>query len=109
MEDEYTYQNYWQFIKDTVSYILEESQDDEDRHQELIQEAADQTRWSFMYWGAHNTLQHTQHKDYWEEIFGSFSEFCDGCNSIEDIEVKMAFWAIYGDLSEALADKLETV
>lgn len=103
MNDEYTCKNYWEFIKTTAEEIAQEYEEDNNLDvNDKVHEAADQSRWCFVYYGAQRALEHSDNEEAWDEAYSDFSELAQGCNSINELQACMAYFAICADINNHL-------
>jgi hypothetical protein len=91
---------YWKSVSDIADAIVAEHRDG-DEH-DAVHEAVDGIDWVIYTWRCLRVLQYTRNDD---AIFDAMGRGAfDGCDSMGAIYTRAAFWALYQDVTEELAD-----
>ena len=100
--DEFTRPHYLESIKSIAKEALEQ---DEDARDDFIHESVDGSRWVFIHYGARKTLDYSTNRETLFDEMGA--EALTGCESLGEVNVRAAFYAMRADVAEALAELLD--
>ena len=100
MKEEYSEQEYWADVEAYAEECVQRAKNEGEDIYDVVHETADGSPWVFMYYGAEQTLRWSRnHNAMYEEGMG------DGpFESVEDHNVKAAYWALARDIQEAIPD-----
>lgn len=95
--EDLSYHAYWTHVSDLVDEIIEESEGDEGRKLDLVDEMLDQDEWVIYYHKAPHGLLHSENESAFFEV-GDPREW----ESWEDANTQMMFWALRADVMDRL-------
>ena len=96
--NEYSYTEYHKSVASYAKEISERSKEENAKISDLIHEATDGSSWVFMYYGAKQTIEHSQNSD----AYADNDIDLDASQGFNSICSQVAYWALYTDISEAL-------
>jgi len=101
-DDEFTFQEYWANVRSIAKEAMEQ---DEDARDDFIHESVDGSRWVFLHYGARKTLEHSTNDEAVFEELGA--EAFQGCNTLGEVNVRAAYFALRADVAKAFAELLD--
>jgi len=105
-DDEFTFQEYWANVRSIAKEAMEQDEDacDPTSVEDFIHESVDGSRWVFLHYGARKTLEYSANDEAVFEELGA--EAFQGCNTLGEVNVRAAYFALRADVAKAFAELL---
>ena len=107
MADEYTQREYWKDVKSLAAEAVEQAAEYDGEVGDAAHQLVDGFPWVFMHYGAQKTLEHSSNDNYAFEELGA-EEALAGCESLSEVHVRCAYYALMQDVYEAIEKAKES-